>query len=202
MKANIQQVLAELKKAADEQTKKTMLRHGAKEPIYGTKVEHIKKIMKTIKDDQQALALELFASGVSEAQYMAGLMAHGAEMTTKQLQSWIDTALWSGISEYSVPWVACENDNAIEIALKWIDSKKPEVAACGWNTLSGVVATWADEDLDIPQFKKFTKAQGLIFAKTVDDWLESRNTPRVKRNRTSTREAGIVAFAFHGPTRD
>lgn len=55
---------------------------------------------------------------------------------------------------------------------------------------------------EIPQFKKFTKAQGLIFAKTVDDWLESRNIPRAKRNRTSTREAGIVAFAFHQPTRD
>jgi hypothetical protein len=54
---------------------------------------------------------------------------------------------------------------------------------------------------EIPQFRKFTKAQGLIFAKTVDDWLESRNVPRVKRKRTSTREAGIVAFAFHQPTR-
>lgn len=55
---------------------------------------------------------------------------------------------------------------------------------------------------ELPQFKKFTKAQGLIFAKTVDDWLESRNIPLAKRNRTSTREAGIVAFAFHQPTRD
>ena len=54
---------------------------------------------------------------------------------------------------------------------------------------------------EIPQFKKFTKAQGLIFAKTVDDWLESRNIPLAKRSRTTTREAGIVAFAFHQPTR-
>jgi hypothetical protein len=55
---------------------------------------------------------------------------------------------------------------------------------------------------ELTQFKKFTKAQGLIFAKTVDDWLESRNIPRSKRKRTLTREAGIVAFAFHHPTRD
>jgi hypothetical protein len=55
---------------------------------------------------------------------------------------------------------------------------------------------------DIPQFKKFTKAQGLIFAKTVDDWLEARNIPRTKRKRAPTREAGIVAFAFHEPTRE
>jgi len=55
---------------------------------------------------------------------------------------------------------------------------------------------------ELPHFKKFTKAQGLIFAKTVDDWLESRNIPLARRSRTSTREAGIVAFAFHQPTRD
>jgi hypothetical protein len=55
---------------------------------------------------------------------------------------------------------------------------------------------------EIPQFKRFTKAQGLIFAKTVDDWLETRNIPRVKRKRTATREAGVVAFAFHEPSRD
>ncbi len=31
---------------------------------------------------------------------------------------------------------------------------------------------------DIWSFKKFAKAQGLIFAMSVDDWLESRNIPR------------------------
>ena len=55
---------------------------------------------------------------------------------------------------------------------------------------------------EIPQFKRFTKAQGLIFAKTVDDWLESRNMPLSRRNRVPTREAGIVAFAFHQPSRN
>ncbi|HEU4591456.1 MAG TPA: DUF6502 family protein [Steroidobacteraceae bacterium] len=55
---------------------------------------------------------------------------------------------------------------------------------------------------DIPEFRRFTKAHGLIFAKTVDDWLESRNILRSKRRRISTREAGIVAFAFHEPSCD
>lgn len=55
---------------------------------------------------------------------------------------------------------------------------------------------------EIPRFKRFTKAQGLIFAKTVDDWLESRNMPRAQRSRVPTREAGIIAFAFHQPNRN
>jgi len=52
---------------------------------------------------------------------------------------------------------------------------------------------------DLPQFKKFAKAQGLIFARTVDDWLESRNLRRTAKPRVPTREVGIVAFAFVQP---
>jgi len=54
---------------------------------------------------------------------------------------------------------------------------------------------------DILPFKKFAKAQGLIFAMSVDDWLESRNLPRSSRKRIPTREAGVVAFAFEQPSR-
>lgn len=49
---------------------------------------------------------------------------------------------------------------------------------------------------DLSQFRKFAKAQGLIFARTVDDWLESRNQRRTAKPRIPTREVGIVAFAF------
>jgi hypothetical protein len=53
---------------------------------------------------------------------------------------------------------------------------------------------------ELSAFKKFAKAQGLIFAMSVDDWLESRNIPRSQRKRMPTREAGVVAFAFEAPS--
>jgi hypothetical protein len=52
----------------------------------------------------------------------------------------------------------------------------------------------------VPAFKRIAKAQGLIFAKTIDDWLESRNLRQSNRKRLRSREAGIVAFAFHEPS--
>lgn len=55
---------------------------------------------------------------------------------------------------------------------------------------------------DILAFKKFAKAQGLIFAMSVDDWLESRNVSRSQRTRFQTREAGVVAFAFEQPSQN
>jgi hypothetical protein len=55
---------------------------------------------------------------------------------------------------------------------------------------------------EISRFKKFSKAQGLIFARTVDDWLESRSLHRSTKKRGRTKEAGIVAFAFEQPSQE
>jgi hypothetical protein len=52
---------------------------------------------------------------------------------------------------------------------------------------------------DVPAFKQFSKAQGVSFIKTVDDWLESRNLSRNHRANEKTIEAGLVAFAFYHP---
>lgn len=55
-------ILAELKSLGNEQQKKTYLRHGAREPFYGVKIEDLKKIQKRVKMDYQ-LALDLYATG-------------------------------------------------------------------------------------------------------------------------------------------
>jgi 3-methyladenine DNA glycosylase AlkD len=154
---NTKEVLAELKKAGDAQTKKTLLKHGSKEPFYGVKIEEIKKIQKKIKENKQQVALELFESGIGDAQYLAGLMANGELMSRKELQAWVEAAQSPMISEYSVPWVASENDEALTLALKWIDSSNPFIASSGWNTIISVMATWSDEDIDISILRKLLK---------------------------------------------
>jgi 3-methyladenine DNA glycosylase AlkD len=149
-----QQVLTELKKRGNENIKKIFLKHGAKEPLYGVKVEDLKKVQKTIKENQQQIALELFASGVGDAQYLAGLMADGAKMNTKELQTWAEKAEWPMISECTVAWVTIENEAAWKLALQWIDSSKENVACSGWTTLGSMMAVWPDEKLDMAALKK------------------------------------------------
>ena len=56
------------------------------------------------------------------------------------------------IAEYTVPWVAVENDEGRELAMQWINSK--EAAASGWCTYSGILATKPDEKLDLDEIKK------------------------------------------------
>ena len=55
---------------------------------------------------------------------------------------------------------------------------------------------------DLPSFRRLTRTQGLIFARAVDLWLESRNVPHDRKRLTSTREAGIVTFAFADRPKD
>ena len=143
------EILGMLKASGSDSTKKIFLKHGAKEPFYGVSIENLKKIQKKIKKDQQQIATELYSSGIGDAMYLAGLMADGAKMSKKELDRWAATADWPMISEYSVAWVASENEEALDLALKWINSPMENIASSGWSTLGSMVATWPDEKLDI-----------------------------------------------------
>lgn len=145
------EVMKELAAKGSEQTKKTLRRHGAKEPFFGVKVADLKVIAKKIKGDQ-ALALQLFATGNGDAQYLAGLVVDGSKMTSAQLRQWAETASWSMISNFTVPWAACEHAEGFALAVQWIDSPKEPIACAGWNTLGALAATVPDERLPIKSF--------------------------------------------------
>lgn len=146
----LDQVMSELAAKGSDAYKRTMLRHGAREPFFGVKISDMKLIHKKIKGDQ-TLALALYATGNGDAQYLAGIVADGKKMTPAQIQKWLDTACWGMISGFTVPWVAAEHPEGLAMALKWIDSPKTSTADAGWKTLSGLVATLPDEQLPIKQ---------------------------------------------------
>ncbi|MBM3979632.1 MAG: DNA alkylation repair protein [Planctomycetes bacterium] len=146
-------VLAQLKKLGTEQTKKTWLRHGAKEPIFGVKVGDLKVLQKKIKTDH-ALALELYDSGNSDAMYLAGMIADPEAFTKAQLQKWVKGAYWYMISGFTVPWAASESKFGRELALEWMDSKKEQIANAGWCTYGSLLSIKPDTDLDLAEIEK------------------------------------------------
>ncbi|PXY02742.1 DNA alkylation repair protein [Marinifilum breve] len=147
-----EEVLKELESYGNEGTKSVLIKHGAREPFYGVKVQDLKKIVKKIKKDYH-LSLELYDSGNSDAMYLAGLIADEKLMTKEDLQKWVKGAYWSMISEYTVPWIAAESQFGLELALEWIESKDENTTAAGWSTLSSLVALKADEELDTELLK-------------------------------------------------
>jgi 3-methyladenine DNA glycosylase AlkD len=146
------EVLTKLEALGSESAKKIHLKHGAREPFFGVKVGDLKKLQKELKNNQ-ALAMELYETGNSDAMYLAGLMADGSAMTKQQLQSWAEKAYWHMLSEYVVPWVTSESPYGHDLAMKWIDDKRENMAAAGWSTLAGLVAIKDDKDLDIKELQ-------------------------------------------------
>lgn len=147
------QILKELKPLGSESYRKTMLRHGTQEPVYGVKIADLQKIRKRIKQDYQ-LALDLFDTGVYDAMYLAGLVADDLKMTKADLNRWVKQAKSPMIAEYTVPWVAAGSKHGWELGLKWIDSKKDRIATTGWATISSLLTIKDDSELDLPELKK------------------------------------------------
>jgi 3-methyladenine DNA glycosylase AlkD len=142
------EVLTKLQSLGSENGRRMYTNHGATGTCYGVKIADLKVVHKQIKNDQQ-LAMELYDTGVLDAMYLAGMVADGAKMTKKQLQTWAENASSPMISEYTVAWVASESAQGYELAMEWIDSKKEHIASAGWATLSALVAMKDDSALDM-----------------------------------------------------
>ncbi len=149
----LEEVLAELEAFGSPAIKKIFMNHGAPEPFWGVKVGDMKTILKKIKNNQ-ALAMQLYDTGISDAMYLAGLVADGNKMSKTEIQKWAKNASWYMISEYTFPWVAAESKYGQELALEWIESDNEKIGAAGWRTLSDIVSIKPDSKLDIDLFKK------------------------------------------------
>lgn len=147
------EILKELAAYGNESTKRIFARHGAREPFFGVKVADLKKIQKRVKKDYQ-LALDLYATGNSDAMYLAALIADDARMTRPDLERWVKAAYWHMLSDYAVAWVAAGSPAGLDAALDWIDSREENVACSGWSTLSSIAGITPDDKLDLPLFRK------------------------------------------------
>jgi 3-methyladenine DNA glycosylase AlkD len=149
---NTNTILAELKSLGNDNIKRIFISHGVKEPLYGVKIEDLKKFQKKIKKNHQ-LSLELYNTGVADAMYLAGLIADEQKISQKDLKSWADQS--SGmLSEYTVPWVAAESAHGTSLALEWINAEKENLQIAGWATLSSLVSIKPDSELDIKNLKE------------------------------------------------
>lgn len=163
----VESIMEKLAHLGSDQTKKVFVRHGAREPFFGVKIQDLKKIVSEVNKTNRAasrgmdghdhiklptaheLALDLYATGNSDAMYLAGLLADPGKMTREILQQWAEQAYWYMLSDFTVAWVTSENPFGIELGLKWIDSNRELLASAGWNTLSSLVAIKPDSELDL-----------------------------------------------------
>lgn len=169
------EILAELKPLGSESYKKVMLNHGAKEPCFGVKISDLQKIQKRIKRDYQ-LALDLYETGNYDAMYLAGLIADDARMTKKDLQHWIANATHEPLASSTVPWVTAGSPHGWELALEWIDSRKPLTAEAGWSTLRSLVSIKNDSELDLAELRRLLERVRKTIHQAPNDVRSSMNS--------------------------
>src|SRR5437763_16836175 len=125
------EVVDELRPLGSEGYRKVLRNHGIPEPMFGVKVEDLKKIQKRVKKDY-LLALDLYDTGVYDARYLAGLIADETKMTEMDLRHWLATANCAAVREYVVARVAAETGHGRELAREWIDAACENAASAGW----------------------------------------------------------------------
>ena len=148
--------MRELEALGSEQTVKVLKRHGARDPFFGVKVADMKKLLSKVKKANKAdgkdglhkQALELYATGNSDAMYMAAFMIDPLQITKDELNEWVEVAYWYMISDYTVAWTASSSPLGWEMANEWMKSDKQFVASAGWATVSSILSITPDENLD------------------------------------------------------
>lgn len=153
---NAAEVMRELEPLGKDSYKKVLFNHGVQEPVWGVKIEELKKIQKRVKKDYQ-LALDLFDTGIYDLQYLAGLIADAGQMTKRDLKRWLAKANSEPLCGSVVAWVAAESNHGEELALEWIESKDESTAQTGWATLSSLVSIRDDAELDLTELKRLLK---------------------------------------------
>lgn len=145
---NREEVMDYLESKGNEQTRNTYWKHGAPQNLFGVKVGDMKPIEKKERNNH-LLALELFATGNGDAQYLAGLIANPSEFSKKDLEKWAHDATWYMVAEYAVAWNLAEHPDCEEIAWEWIHSDDPKLQVVGWAGISSHLGIKNSEGVSI-----------------------------------------------------
>lgn len=135
--------LGALAAAGSEQTRKTYLRHGAPEPLFGVLFSRLRDLARQIGTDHD-LALALFANGNTDARTLATLVADPARLDPATADAWAATP-YHVLSDL-VAQVVARSPIALDRMAAWVASPDEYTARCGWS----VMAQLATHDRDVP----------------------------------------------------
>lgn len=143
----LQEVMSYLESKGSEQTRKIYTKHGAPGNFFGVKVADLKVIQKKEKINHD-LAQQLYNTGNSDAQYLAGLIADPKSFSEKDFEHWANKAGWYMVSEYAVAWNLAESPLCVDICSKWIHGKNVKLQECAWAAISAHLIVASNDDLN------------------------------------------------------
>jgi 3-methyladenine DNA glycosylase AlkD len=140
------EVLAQLEAAGSEQTRKTYARHGITGECFGVSYAVLGQLRKKIKVDD-ALALELWASGIHDARILACMVMDTTKITRERLDAMVDV-----IDNYALAGelgdLIARSPLLMDVHNTWRFDAVEWRSAIGWRMVSAIAAK-GDVSLDV-----------------------------------------------------
>ena len=143
MTTTLAEAMQLLKDKGSEQTRRTYIRHGASEPLFGVKFGDLRPLAKRIGTDHD-LAEQLWATGNTDARLLACMVADPARVSESELDTWLDEIDTYFLVDIFVAEIASKTPGRRERAERWIDSDRDRTAQAGWDLMNYVALSEED----------------------------------------------------------
>ncbi|QBB69713.1 DNA alkylation repair protein [Pseudolysobacter antarcticus] len=132
-------ILAEMETLGTEQARKTYQRHGVGDKVLGVSYADLGKLQKKLKTNHK-IALDLWASGIHDAQILACMIADPQQADAALLEKWVKTLSNYVITDAFSGYVA-KSPLAESKADVWIKSDQEWINSAGWNIVGTLAKT-------------------------------------------------------------
>lgn len=129
--------MRELESRGTEQTRRTYLRHGVSEPLFGVKFGDLRPLAKRIGMDH-GLARQLWATGNSDARVLACMVADPGQSTDAELDAWLADIDTYVLVDTFVAELAARAPGVRARAEHWTGSDRDRTAQAGWELMASL----------------------------------------------------------------
>ncbi len=131
---NLNEAMSALKSAAKESAKRTYLKHGAKEPLFGVLTSDLTALHKRIKTDH-SLAVQLIATGNADARLLGFMIADPGQLDVKTAQTWVSKASWP-MDTYYLGQLLVKSGIWMDCMIAWMAVADEWVQSAGYSLLA------------------------------------------------------------------
>jgi 3-methyladenine DNA glycosylase AlkD len=142
------QALACLEALGSEAVRAQNRKRGAGDAQFGVKLGDVRKLAKEAKRDH-ALALELWATGIVEAQELAILILEPKRLSATELDAMVREATFVQVADWLDAYVIRQHPDKEALRQAWLADPDPWPARAGWSLTAERVGK-APAGLDLP----------------------------------------------------
>ena len=159
---SFREVFAQLEAWGSENTRKIYARYGAGDNQFGVTLGNLRSLAKKLKTNH-ALALELWATGNTDAMILATMIMAPGQLSVQEIESMAKPLSYFKLIDELVFNVVVNTAHAEKLRTRWMDSPKEMLGRAGWNLLNDRITKGETDGLDFDALLKTIEA-GILSA--------------------------------------